>query len=330
MVLCIPCFWTLASMQQVSLVRGGVLFTLYLGLTLLPQFPGGLKNLHLSTHLRISTSDFQITKLPVSWHLANSFSFIVILRIDSRSQTWWGSFSLVLAAHHRIHKSFFCCWWAIVRGRVLNSFRHGTNHNALSNPGKKTFEMATRINRETHCMQPTNTGGDSTHLLRNFLKSECRRACFWCLHIRFALWFPKWSYRTTNQAQLSVGSGHVSHRGTRNPLSCSIFCVLLTCWVLVLELRTAPVSWWLVCLDWASLSVESNTSITMSQSSRASNPSIHNSASREMISDSVEMEDCFLHIQLMGQMFRFPKKHKTPPGVDFESSRSPTKSVYWN
>ena len=167
-----------------------------------PSFLAAWRTFTCRLTWEFSTSDFQITELPVSWYWADSFSFIVILRIDSRSQTWWGSFSLVLAAHHQIHKSCFCCWWAIVRGRVLSSFRHGTNHNALSNPGEKTFEMATRKHRETHCMQPTNTGGDSTHLLRNFLESECQRAGFWCLHIRFALWFPKWSYRTTNQAQL--------------------------------------------------------------------------------------------------------------------------------
>ena len=39
--------------------------------------------------------------------------------------------------------------------RVLSSFRHGTNHNALSNLGEKTFEMATRIHRETHDIEHT-------------------------------------------------------------------------------------------------------------------------------------------------------------------------------
>ena len=113
-----PCVWR-------------VLFTLYLGLILLPQFPGGLKNLLLSTHLTISDLRFPITVLPVSWCLADSFSFIVIHPIDSRSQIWWGSFLFALAVHHQIHRYCFCCPWAIVWSRVLSSFRHGINHNAF-------------------------------------------------------------------------------------------------------------------------------------------------------------------------------------------------------
>ena len=60
-------------------------------------------------------------------------------------------------------------------------------------------------------------------------------------------------------------------------------------------------------LGWTVLFVERNTSITMSQRSRAS---IRNQASREMISDSVglyETELCFLHIQLTGTMYDFRK-----------------------
>ena len=41
-----------------------------------------------------------------------------------------------------------------------------------------------------------------------------------------------------------------------------------------------------------------------------------------------ENEVCFLHINLIKQMFVFQKtKHKTPPDDDFKSSRSPAKSV---
>ena len=35
-------------------------------------------------------------------------------------------------------------------------------------------------------------------------------------------------------------------------LNWSTFCFLVTCWVLVLESRTDPVSWWLVCSGWLS------------------------------------------------------------------------------
>ena len=40
-----------------------------------------------------------------------------------------------------------------------------------------------------------------------------------------------------------------------------------------------------------------------------------------------ENEVCFLHILLDKTNVRFPKKHKTPPDVDFKSSKSPAKSV---
>ena len=52
-------------------------------------------------------------------------------------------------------------------------------------------------------------------------------------------------------------------------------------------------------------------------------------ASREIISASVELcetEVCFLHSQLIGTNVRFPKMHRIPPDVDFESSRSLAKS----
>ena len=58
-------------------------------------------------------------------------------------------------------------------------------------------------------------------------------------------------------------------------------------------------------------------------------PSNLNAASKEMISDSVELcetEVCFLHIQLIGTNVCLPKMHNVPPEVDFESSRSPAKS----
>ena len=39
--------------------------------------------------------------------------------------------------------------------------------------------------------------------------------------------------------------------------------------------------------------------------------------------EKCETEVCFLHIQLIGTNVWLPKIHKTPPDVDFESSRSP-------
>ena len=70
-----------------------------------------------------------------------------------------------------------------------------------------------------------------------------------------------------------------------------------------------------------------------SHKSSAGIPSNLNPASKEMISDSVELcetEVCFLHIQLIGTNAWLPKMHNVPPEVDFESSRSPAKSESWN
>ena len=67
--------------------------------------------------------------------------------------------------------------------------------------------------------------------------------------------------------------------------------------------------------------------------SRAGIPSNLNPASKEMISDSVDLcetEVCFLHIQLIETNVWLPKMHHVPPDVDFESSRSPAKSESWN
>ena len=69
--------------------------------------------------------------------------------------------------------------------------------------------------------------------------------------------------------------------------------------------------------------------LSLSQRVRARMPSLRKPASREMISASVklcETEVCFLHIQLTGTSVLLPKIHKTPPEVDFESSRSSAKS----
>ena len=72
-----------------------------------------------------------------------------------------------------------------------------------------------------------------------------------------------------------------------------------------------------------------STSMTRSHKSSAGSQSNLNPASKVMISVSVELCDtdvCFLYIQLIGTNVRLPKMHKTPPDVDFESSRSPAKS----
>ena len=82
-----------------------------------------------------------------------------------------------------------------------------------------------------------------------------------------------------------------------------IFCFLLSVGVVVVGLDLAQISLLSSWLCFTVLLVERNTLITICQRSRAGNPSMRNPASREMISDSVELcetEVCFLHIQLIG------------------------------
>ena len=75
------------------------------------------------------------------------------------------------------------------------------------------------------------------------------------------------------------------------------------------------------------------TATIRSHKSNALIPSNLNPASKEMISDSVELcepEVCFLHIQLIGTNVWLHQMHNVPPDVDFESSRSPAKWESWN
>ena len=62
------------------------------------------------------------------------------------------------------------------------------------------------------------------------------------------------------------------------------------------------------------------TATIRSHKSSAGIPSNLNPASKEMISDSVELcetEVCFLHIQLIGTNVWLPQMHNVPPEVDF-------------
>ena len=64
------------------------------------------------------------------------------------------------------------------------------------------------------------------------------------------------------------------------------------------------------------------TETIRSYRSRAGIPSNLNPASKETISDSVELcetEVCFLHIQHIDTNVRLPKMHSVPPEVDFET-----------
>ena len=194
----------------------------------------------------------------------------------------------------------------------------------------------------------------STHHAWNVLWLACRRVVFWCQHIWFGSSVLNWFCRTTNQAQLCGFWTRVSlpdfvlcfdvFKDVRLRLASRRMCVggyVIHIWQL-LNLSLFLLKWWMIscraqvsssllCL--AVLFEERHTSITVSQRSRASSPSMRNPASKEMISDSVELWDtdvCFLHIQLMETSVWLLNVHKTPPEVDSESSRSPAMSESWN
>ena len=97
------------------------------------------------------------------------------------------------------------------------------------------------------------------------------------------------------------------------------FYLLLGLWV---SRSRCQKLWWKVSYQFGAIVI---LVWQMSQRSNAGKPSIRNPASKDIIS-----EVCFLHIQFSGTNVRLPDKHKTPPDVDFESSRSPAKSESWN
>ena len=104
------------------------------------------------------------------------------------------------------------------------------------------------------------------------------------------------------------------------------------CWV-VFFVTSFPVTLQDLWLCWLGLVENEILQSPSPQRSRAGIPSMREPASREITSASVELCDtdvCFLHIQLVGTNVWLPKMHRIPPDVDFESSRSPAKSMSWN
>ena len=116
---------------------------------------------------------------------------------------------------------------------------------------------------------------------------------------------------------------------TFEEIKSTLFRSLIFPWIFfrVGDLYGSPRTWSFWCVfPWRTVTIRSNKS-------SAGTPSILNPASKEMISDSVELcetEVCFLHIQLIGRNVWLQKTHNVPPEVDFESSRSPAKSESWN
>ena len=185
---------------------------------------------------------------------------------------------------------------------------------------------------------------------------------FWCQHTWFESWDPNWFCRTTNPTQLCelltcliVGLLpliiiFITASLSSKMCNCDSFskrCAFAETWSTFdrstfwvntwltsgVFLGMLPVSPKLLGLGLGTPWVVLSTSMTMSHTSSAGKPSIRKPASSEKKSYSVELWDtevCFLHIQLIGTNVLLPKKHQTPPDVDFGSSRSPAKSESWN
>ena len=140
----------------------------------------------------------------------------------------------------------------------------------------------------------------------NVLWLACLRVGFWCQCTWFGF-FGSRLIRSNNQSSATL-------------------CVLETCLIVgllpfcnhldhcfVVFKHIFPVlSWFWVVFP--------RTETIRSHKSRAGIPSNLNPASKEMISDSVELcetEVCFLHIQLIGTNAWLPKTHNIPLDVDF-------------
>ena len=227
----IPCFWTLVSMQQVSLWLVNFLLSLF-GFDPFATVSWWLGESSLVDSLesfRSSTFELPCSQFPGAWP---------ILRIDSRSPTWWWSFLLVLAVRHQIHRSCFCCRWAIVRGCFLSSFWHGTNHNVLSILGENFWNGYKNTSRNSLYWANTTGAFFTWFFLRSFRHhfktiggtekadveqtqktiplitcetsfGENQRVGFWCQQFWFGFRVPHWFCQTTNQEQLYGSCKHL-------------------------------------------------------------------------------------------------------------------------
>ena len=160
---------------------------------------------------------------PISWGWANSFSFVVIYRIDQRSRSLWRDILLVLAVHHQIHKCCFCCLWAIVRGCFLSSFRHGTITERcrawerklwkLLQPSIEKFMMLNSSWHMSHC----GTSSFGYHFDHNF---NVFKMCSWDSPWEECVLIRMWS--------TSLGSWFWNHKLRKSPCvqyGCVEYCL---------------------------------------------------------------------------------------------------------
>ena len=179
------------------------------GLILLPQFPGGLKNLLLSTHRRFFDFWFRITELPVSWCLADSFLSLSFTGLTRDPKLDEEMSSLHWLCMSRITGLAFCCRRATIRGCSLTSFRQGTKHYTLSNMRESFWNCYKNTSRNS--LYWTNKESDSIHFRET---SSISASLVFGVNI-FDLdhGFQVDSVEQPNKSD-SVSPWHVSHRWT--------------------------------------------------------------------------------------------------------------------
>ena len=155
-------------------VRMFFLITFCLVLIHQHQFPVCLRGILLSTRLRISDFKSESSSTSCLVALTTSFLSIGMPQVDQISQTSWRDFLTPLLAQHQ---TWFCFrrWRAFIRSRLPTYFWHGALlSNLIRIVGRKLLKWLQELHREIHNVE------HPTHLLRNFLWSECQRVGLWC------------------------------------------------------------------------------------------------------------------------------------------------------
>ena len=180
-----------------------------------------------------------------------------------------------------------------------------------------------------------------------FLCLERRQVGFWCRCTWFGFWGPNWFDRITHQAQLCGSWETMSHCGT--PSFGNYLNPLLRCpQTNTTKLPDAKIGrlrehnqyystrWSFLEIVWLVRDL-----CLCSQGQKQSDPTnreretrlISNPASKEMISDSVELWEtavCFLHINLLEQKYDFQKHTMFLQKWILNPQDLPAKSESWN
>ena len=174
--LCIPCFWTLVSMQQVSLCLEGSLHSLF---------------------------GFD-PAAPVSWRLEEPS---LVDSLENFRLPIWNQRASSFLVPGRL---FFFHRHSPDRFEIPNLMRKFPPCIGCASPDSQVLLLLSERESFWNGYKNTDTEGDSIHFSRNFLWSECQRVGFWCQHIWFGFWVPNWFCQTTSQEQLCGFWTHVS------------------------------------------------------------------------------------------------------------------------